>query len=64
MDMGNMPEYVVEFNLRNSDEYIVSWYGTEDIELVTEQIKQDLIEDGGGHADIYFNDKFVADVEV
>lgn len=64
MDMGNMPEYVVEFDLLNGDGYTVSWYGTEDIELVIEQIKQDLIEDGGGHADIYFNDKFIADVEV
>jgi hypothetical protein len=61
----DMPEYVVEFNLRNdSDWYTVSWYGTEDIELVTEQIKQDLIEAGGGHANIFFNNEFITNVEV
>lgn len=59
-----MPEYMVEFDLLNGDGYNVAWYGTEDIEEVIEQIKQDLIEEGGGHADIFFNGDFIADVEV
>ena len=57
-------EYLVEFDLINGDGYNWSWNGTEDIAEIIGQVKQELEINGGGHADIFFNDKFIEDVEV
>lgn len=57
-----MKEYYVKFNLIKFG-YTDGYYYASNLGQAKQQVQKELITWGGGHANIYYNDKFVEEVK-